>query len=165
MCVCVLVSQSCLTLCNPMNCSLPDSSVHLILQARILEWVAISSARRCSWPRDQTQVSCMCSRFFTIWTIREAHSRQMKVAESDSLWPHGLYSPRNSPGQTTEVSSHCLLQGIFPTQGLNPGLLHCRWTLNQLSHQGSPYALNTPKLISWNPLSIGYLKRTNLWIY
>ena len=48
--VCVLVTQSCLTLCNPTDCSLPGSSVHGISQARILEWVAISSSRGSSWP-------------------------------------------------------------------------------------------------------------------
>ena len=53
----VLVTQSCLALGDPMNCSLPGSSVHGILQARILEWVAISSSRGPSQPRDQTQVS------------------------------------------------------------------------------------------------------------
>ena len=60
---------------------------------------------------------------------------------SDSLQPHGLYSPWNSPGQNTGVGSLSLLQGIFPTQGLNPGLLHCRWILYQLSHKGSPRML------------------------
>jgi len=55
---------------------------------------------------------------------------------SDSLQPHGLYSPWNSPGQNTGVGSHSLLQGIFPTQGSNPGLLHCRQSLYCLSHQG-----------------------------
>ena len=45
---------------------------------------------------------------------------------------------RNSPGKNTGVGCHFLLQGIFPTQGLNPGLLHCRWSLYHLSHQGSP---------------------------
>ena len=53
---------------------------------------------------------------------------------SDSLWSCGLYSPWNSPGQNTGVGSLSLLQGIFTTQGLNPGLLHCRWILYQLSH-------------------------------
>ena len=57
---------------------------------------------------------------------------------SNSLQPHGLYSPWNSPGQNTEVGSLSLLQRIFPTQGLNPGLLHCRQMLYQLSHKGSP---------------------------
>ena len=57
---------------------------------------------------------------------------------SDSLRPHGLYSPWNSPGQNTGVGSLSLLQGIFPTQGLNPGLPHCRQVLYQLSHRGSP---------------------------
>ena len=62
---------------------------------------------------------------------------------SGSLWPHGLYNPWNSPGQNTGVSSLSLLQGIFPTQGLNPGLPHCRWLLYQLSHKGSP------KILEW----------------
>ena len=63
-------------------------------------------------------------------------------ALSDSLWPHGLYPasllcPWNSPGKNTSVGSHSLLQGLFPTQGSNPGLLHCRKVLYHLSHQGS----------------------------
>ena len=60
---------------------------------------------------------------------------------SDSLRPHGLYSPWNSPGQNTGVGSLFLLQGIFPTQGSNPGLPHCRKILYQLSHEGSPRIL------------------------
>ena len=58
---------------------------------------------------------------------------------SDSLWPHGLYSPRNSPGQNTGVGCHSLHQGIFPTQGSNPGLPHCRQIIYQLSHQESSW--------------------------
>ena len=56
----------------------------------------------------------------------------------NSLGPHGLYSPWNSSGQNTGVGSLSLLQGIFPTQGSNPGFLHCRWILYQLSYEGSP---------------------------
>ena len=71
---------------------------------------------------------------------------EMKWSESrsvvsDCLRPRGLYSPWNSPGQNTGVGSLSLLQGIFPTQGLNPGLLHCRRILFQLSHKGSPRIL------------------------
>ena len=62
-------------------------------------------------------------------------------AVSDSLQPHGLYSPWNSPGQNTGVGSLSLLQGIFPNQGLNPGLPHCGQILYQLSHKGSPRIL------------------------
>ena len=65
----------------------------------------------------------------------------MEVAQSASLWPHGLYSPWNSPGQNTGVGSLSLFQEIFPTQGLNPGLPHCRQIVHQLSHQGSPRIL------------------------
>ena len=63
---------------------------------------------------------------------------------SDSLWPRGLYRPWNSPGhngESTGVDSLSLLQGIFPTQGSNPGLPQCMQILNQLSHKGSPRIL------------------------
>ena len=60
---------------------------------------------------------------------------------SDSLWPQGLYSPWNSPGQNTGVGSLSLFQGIFPIQGSNPGLPHCRQILYQLSYKGSPRIL------------------------
>ena len=63
---------SCFSLCNPMDCSQPGSSVHGILQARVLEWVTIPISRGYSWPRDWTQVSCLVGRFFTIWATREA---------------------------------------------------------------------------------------------
>ena len=72
-CVCVCVfSWSCPTLCDPLDCSQPGSSVHGIFQARIPEWVAISSHRRSSWPMDQTRVSCVsytAGRFFTIKAV------------------------------------------------------------------------------------------------
>ena len=62
--------------------------------------------------------------------------------------PHGLYSPWNSPGQNTGVGSLSLLQGIFPTQGLNIGLPHCRWILYQLNHKGNP------RILEWVALSL-----------
>ena len=60
---------------------------------------------------------------------------------STSLQPHGLYSPWNSPGQNTGVGSLSLLQGIFPTQGMNPDFLHFRSIFYQLNHKGSPRIL------------------------
>ena len=60
------VTQSCLTLCDPMDCSLPGSSVHGIFQARVLEWVAVSFSRGSSQPRDQTRVYRTASRRFTV---------------------------------------------------------------------------------------------------
>ena len=65
------VAQSCPTLCDPMDCSLQGSSVHGIFQARVLEWVAISFSRGSSWPRDQTLVSHIAGRRFTVWATRE----------------------------------------------------------------------------------------------
>ena len=68
----VLVSQLCPSLCNPMDCSPPGSSVHGILLARTLEWIAIPFSRGSSWSRDRTRVSCIAGRFFTIWATRVA---------------------------------------------------------------------------------------------
>ena len=68
----ILVAQSCPTLCDPIDCRPPGSSVHGILQAIILEWIAIPFSRGSSWPRDQTRVSCIEGRFFTDWATREA---------------------------------------------------------------------------------------------
>ena len=62
--------QLCPTLCNSMDCSLPGSSVHGILQARTLEWVAISFSRGHSLPRNRIQISCIVGRFFTVWVTR-----------------------------------------------------------------------------------------------
>ena len=77
----VKVTQSYPVLSDPMGCGLPGSSVHGILQARTLEWVAMPSSKASSWPRDQTQVSCIAGRFFTIWTTRNgifrSHSREI----------------------------------------------------------------------------------------
>ena len=68
---CVQSLQSCLTLCDPMDYSPPGSSVDGILQVRILEWAASSFSRGYSWSRDQTWVSNIAGRFFTIWAFRE----------------------------------------------------------------------------------------------
>ena len=73
---------------------------------------------------------------------------------SDSLWPHGLYSPWKSPGQNTGVGSCSLLQGIFPTQGLNPGLLYCRGLLYQLSHNTFPLIVHKCCLFSVHPSAL-----------
>ena len=67
------VTQSCPTLCDPTDCSLPTSSVHGISQARTLEWVVISVSRGSSQPRDQTQVSCLGRQILYHWASRETH--------------------------------------------------------------------------------------------
>ena len=92
------VAQSCLTLCNPMNCSLPGSSVHGIFRARILEWVAISFSRGSSQPRDRTLVFHIVGRRFTIWATKEAprvkwrksylsHKFMVRI-EQNIYWPN-----------------------------------------------------------------------------
>ena len=92
--------------------TLHDYTVHGILQARILESAAFPFSRGSSQAQDQTQVSYIAGGFFTSWATREA--------------------------QNSGVGSLSLHQGIFLTQESNQGLLHCRWILYQLGHQGSP---------------------------
>ena len=105
--------------------------------------------------RDQTPVSCIAGGFFTIWATREASNfarswlccNRMYMCVScsvvsNSLRTHGLeptrfLCPWDFPGKNTGVGFHSLLQGIFPTQGSNLGLVHCRQILYHLSHQGS----------------------------
>ena len=146
MCVCAKSLHSCPTLCNPMDCSTPRSSAPGSLQARIAKWVAIPYSRGSSWPRDWTCMSCnSCTAGGFLHLSHggkpishpESESESRSVM-SDSLQPHGLYRPWNSPGQNTGVGSLSLFQGIFPTQGSNPGLPHCRQILYELSLKRSP---------------------------
>ena len=109
-----------------MDWSPPDSSVHGILQSGVMEWVAISFSRGSSWPRGQTWISSTAGRPFNLWVTREA-----QYFFEPLFWVGG------GGGKNTGVGCHSLLQEIFPTQGLNPGLPHCRQTLYRLNHQGS----------------------------
>ena len=86
------VAQSCLTLCNPMDCILPGSSVHGIFQARILKWVAFPFSRGSSQPRDRTQVSWITGGFFIIWAPREVQEYWSGLAYPFS---RGSSQPRN----------------------------------------------------------------------
>ena len=76
------VTQSCPTLCDPMDCSLPHSSIRGIFQARVLEWVAISFSRGSSWPRDWTQVSCIVGRRFNLGATREVQRSSHSMAST-----------------------------------------------------------------------------------
>ena len=78
---------------------------------------------------------------FYFGVLDSNRSRSHSVV-SYSLQPHGLYSPCNSPGQNTGIGSSSLLQGIFPTQGSNPGLPHCRHILYQLSQLCGEYSIH-----------------------
>ena len=79
------VAQACLTLCDPVDCTPPGSSVHGILQAWILEWVAISFSRGSSWPGDRIQVSHIAGRRFNLCTTREARRSSIESAKT-RLW-------------------------------------------------------------------------------
>ena len=86
------VAQLCPTLCDPMDCSLPGSSLHGILQARVLTWVAISFSRGSSQPRDQTRVSHIPGRCLNLWATREAQSHKMKGYMQKDVCYHILWN-------------------------------------------------------------------------
>ena len=81
----VLVAQSCPILSNPMDCSPPGSSDHGISPTRILGWVAISSSRGSSQPRDQTWISCIAGRFFTIWATMKREQNKVQLTQGSGL--------------------------------------------------------------------------------
>ena len=82
---------------------------------------------------------CKLQNALTLWRVDIYATISKWLSEKVALCdPHGLYGPWNSPDKNNGTGSRFLLQGIFPTQGLNPGLLHCWQILYQLSHQGSP---------------------------
>ena len=116
-CVCVLVAQLCLTLCDPMDCNPLGFSVHGFLQARILEQVAISFSRGSSWPMDETQVSCMAGRFFTIWATSEAaltcEQQNKGIAHKLDHHPHLLVNPASILNQPCNFGSLQNLSGIL----------------------------------------------------
>ena len=114
--------------------------------SRIQEWVAYLSSQGSSRPRNQTGVSCIAGRFFTSWATREVIRLSVSVGRlvvPNSLQPNGLQPTRflcpwDFPVKDTGVGCHFLLQGVFPTQGSNPGLLHCRQILYRLRYKESP---------------------------
>ena len=97
-------AQSCLILCNPTDCSPPDSSIHKILQARTLVWVAISYSRGSSWLRDWTCISCIAGRFFTT----EPPGRSIpktKTNTSSIAWSQNTNSTNNT--KKKKVKKNC----------------------------------------------------------
>ena len=120
-------------------------SVHRISHAKILEWVAISFSRVSSKPRDGNP--CLPHWQGDIFLTTKPPGIDCCCIESCSVvsssWqPHVPYSPWNSLGLNTGVGSLSLLQGIFPTQGSNSGLPHCRQILHHLSHQKAHFSLS-----------------------
>ena len=134
------VAQSCPTVYDPMHCSLPGSSAHGILQAGLLEWVAMSfSTEPPGKPLiAKVHIKWMISAISDSCIFPYIESVSCSVV-SDSLRPYGpkptrLLCPWDSPGRILD-GCYFLLQGIFPTQGLNPGLLYYRQSFYCLSHQ------------------------------
>ena len=147
------VIQSCPTLCNPMDCSPPGSSLHGILQARVLEWIAISFSRGSSWPRDQTQVSCIAGRRFTLWATRESQEAfpfPFSISSFGFLWSCCIFSlrthqpdcPLSLPWFLPSDCSPASGLVSFPNEGLTLVLLPLPKALNFL-YQATSYAGKT----------------------
>ena len=108
------VTQLCPTLCNPMDCSLPGSSIHGIFQTRVLEWVALSFSRRSSQPRVWTQVSHIVGRCFTIWATREAHIWDKRLISKMFILRNSYNSIANKTNNLIFKNEQRTWTDIFP---------------------------------------------------
>ena len=113
------VAQSSLTLFDPMDCSLPGSSVHGIFQAKVLEWVAISFSRGSFQPRDRTWVSYTAGRRFTMWVTREASAVKRKITGST---PWTVITGWQCPRSPTLYYERILSHTAWSTLGSCPGI-------------------------------------------
>ena len=111
-CVCAKLLQSCSTLCNPMDCSPPGSSVNRILQARTLEWVAMTSSRGSSQPRDQTCFSYVCCIGMQI-LYHQHHLGNPKMGVNQTLCGNTLTTKRLRIAHASGMLSHLILAKIF----------------------------------------------------
>ena len=145
----VLVTQLCLTLCNPMDCSLPVSSVHEILQAKIVEWVAISFSKGSFWSRDWTSVSCIAGRFFTYWATRKYNQWDYKKTGHDWACAHACTHAHTH----TNTLKECLLWcGICLRHQGNSTTPICLDFLSKNQKQGTLWKRNLCEWPSWREL-------------
>ena len=122
----------------------PQPKTNKIIE--ILQAAQCSQKKKEIWVSTWGRISQLTGKWREVWKILAIYKgpvgrlkiilSESRLVASDSLRPHRLYRSWHSPGQNTGVSSLSLLQGIFPRQGSNPGLLHWRWILYQLSHKG-----------------------------
>ena len=165
------VTQSCPTLCDPMDYSLSGSSIHEIFQARVLEWIAISFSRGSSWPRNRTRVSCIAGRRFTVqllshvqifatpWTA--AHQAPLSFTVSWSLLK--LMSIESVMPSNHLILCHplLLLPSIFPSiRVFSSELALCiRWSKMEIQHQHQSFQWIfrvdfLQYLLIWSPCSL-----------
>ena len=159
LCMC-WVTHSCLTLCHPMDCSLPASSVHGIFQPRLLEWVSMSYSRGSSQPRDWTRISCVSCTGRQVDSVPPCHlgSPERKVIHNCRRTPtplrwrakESMTLPRTlCPGQS-RLERSCLRarsEPCLPSQEL-PVILGCSWPYPCSSKKGVAFSLFVP-LIDW----------------
>ena len=140
----VLVAQLCLTLCDPRDCSPPGFSVHEILQARILEWVAIPFSRGSSWSKDWTLISCITGRFFTIWVTGKPRICLQCGKSGFDLWVEKGSIPVFLPG---EFHGQRSLAGYSPWG--HKELYTTEWLTLSTSNSGIKQAWRHYSKISW----------------
>jgi len=126
-----LVAKLCPTLVTPMDCSLPGSFVHGILQARILEWVAISFSRGSSQPRNQTQISHTAGRFFTDWATREDHCGTYIYIFNGILLSYKKECIRVSPNEVDEPTEYCTKWSKWERERQILYINACLWNLER----------------------------------
>ena len=147
MCICYHSVKS--TLCDPMDCSPPGSSVHGILQARILAWISISFSKNCLLKTHKKMSACV--KMKALVTKPCATLCNLMDCGPPGSSVHGILQVR--------LGCHFLLQGIFPTHWSNLGFPHCRKILYPLRHQRSPSTCVT-KIIwgNFNKTILNYLE-------
>ena len=159
------VAQSCPTLCDPMDYSLPGSSVHGILQARVLEWVT-NKGRRMLMTSSISQMTSTATSaerghlFLTVPAKIQGACVHSRARLSATPWPASLLCPWGFPDKNTAVGCHSPLQGIFPTQGSNRRLwqlLHCQVGSLALMPPGIPTWFSQVRSWRWCQSPAGHM--------
>ena len=166
-------AQSCPTPCNPMDCSLPGSSIHGIFQARVLEWVALSLSRISSRPKDQTQVSCIAGRQFAVWATGEAQDQGFRIYsrahqhDPPPLLPHPVLasnrtalephqegpagSARHSRATTSVSTSLVLLSGLHSQMLTSSSSWHWKWATASVRNKVAQKKQCTKTVLAMHP--------------
>ena len=166
-CVCVRarvcvhsVTEWCWSLCHAMDNSPPGSSVHWMSQARILEWIAISSSRGSSWPRDQTCISCVYS--VGKWILHHCTTREAQSMPSSNIWKTQLPFPW---GIRKMSSNLCLFSGFYEKWYLNihNSIFSISTTLIKKHAVVHGVTKSRTRLSNWTELKINFMSKRHMW--
>ena len=153
----VLVAQSCLTLCDPMDCSLPGSSVHGILQARILEWVVIPFSRGSSWPRDRTWISRIQADSLPSETPKKS-THTIKGVQTEGI----MWSLEKHHTATTSITGHCTCKSLEYSSPFTWAFLPTEVTTILITM--ITFSLLSFTNIVWLPMCVAW-SINNIWLW